>query len=38
MRVYAHVEADNNVTIDETEETHVYWIDLSNPDNRGRQY
>jgi hypothetical protein len=38
MYIYAQIDSNNNGMSDETEEIHVFWIDLKNPKNRGRHY
>lgn len=38
MLVYAKLDANNNGMIDKNEEIHVFWIDLNNPKQTGKQY
>ena len=38
MYVYAVLDENKNGHHDETEEVHVFWIDLKQPENRGRMY
>lgn len=38
MYVFAQIDENNNGQIDETEEIHIFWIDLKNPDENGRLY
>ena len=38
MYVFAQLDENNNGQRDDTENIHVFWIDLKNPRNNGRQY
>lgn len=38
MYVFAKYDENKNGKIDSNEEEHIFWIDLKNPENRGRQY
>ena len=38
MYVFAQRDENNNGQREETEQVHVFWIDLKNPRNNGRQY
>ena len=38
MYVFAQLDENKNGQGDETEKVHVFWIDLKNPRNNGRQY
>jgi len=38
MYVFAQLDENKNGQRDETEKVHVFWIDLKNPLNNGRQY
>ncbi len=38
MYVFAQLDENKNGERDETEKVHVFWIDLKNPRNNGRQY
>ena len=38
MLVYAKLDANNNGIIDKNEEIYVFWIDLNNPEQRGKLY
>jgi hypothetical protein len=38
MYVFAQLDENKNGQIDEIEKVHVFWIDLKNPKNNGRQY
>ena len=38
MYVYAQLDENKNGQRDETEQVHIFWIDLKNPRNNGRQY
>jgi hypothetical protein len=36
--VFAQLDANDNGSRDESEPTHVFWIDLKNPTKTGRQF
>lgn len=38
MYVFARLDENSNGQMEVDEPTHIFWIDLSNPDNRGVQY
>lgn len=38
MYVFAQLDENKNGQRDDTEEIHVFWIDLNNPKNHGKQY
>lgn len=38
MYVFAQLDENNNGQRDDTEDIHVFWIDLKNPKNNGKQY
>ncbi|AFM03765.1 hypothetical protein Fleli_1333 [Bernardetia litoralis DSM 6794] len=38
MYVFAQLDANSNGKKEDNEEIHVFWIDLNNPKNTGRQY
>ena len=38
MYVFAQLDKNNNGQNDDKEDIHVFWIDLKNPNNNGRQY
>ncbi len=38
MYVFAKLDANNNGRSDKDEEVHIFWVDLNNPENVGRQY
>jgi len=38
MYVFAQLDENKNGQRDETEKVHIFWIDLKNPRNNGRQY
>lgn len=38
MYVYAQLDENKNGQRDETEDIHIFWIDLKNPNHNGRQY
>lgn len=38
MLVYAQQDSNGNGQVDATEEQHIFWIDLKNPENVGRLY
>ena len=38
MYVFARLDQNQNGKMEYLEPTHVFWIDLKNPDNRGVQY
>lgn len=38
MYIFAQLDKNNNGQNDDKEDIHVFWIDLKNPNNNGRQY
>lgn len=38
MYVFAQLDENNNGQAEDDEDIHVFWIDLENPHNKGRQY
>ena len=38
MYVFAKLDQNENGKRDEGEETHIFWVDLKSPQNKGRQY
>lgn len=38
MYVFANLDKNNNGSIEQNEPTHIFWIDLKNPNNFGRLY
>ena len=38
MYVFAQLDENNNGKRDDKEDIHVFWIDLKNPNIRGKQY
>ncbi len=38
MYIFARLDENNNGQIEYEEATHIFWIDLKNPKNRGLQY
>lgn len=38
MYVFARIDSNENGEMEYEEETHIFWIDLKNPKNRGLQY
>lgn len=38
MYVFAQLDENKNGQTDDKEDIHVFWIDLKNPDNKGREY
>jgi hypothetical protein len=38
MYVFAQLDENNNGQRDDKEDIHIFWIDLKNPNNNGRQY